>query len=277
MPARGPFQAGETILLHDRAGHRYRVTLQGGAKQSLHTGTIPHDELIGQPAGSIVRTHRGSPLLALRPTFAELLVERERPQIQPIYPKDLGGILVHADVFPGARVLEAGTGTGALTMALARAVGPAGCVTSYEAREDSHEAAERSIRQVLGGLPQNVALKVGSVYGPIEEREMDRVLLDVPEPWEAVATSAAALLPGGVTMALCPNIDQSLRYCDALRQHGGFGLLDTFELLERHWVVGRQDVRPLRRMVAHTGFLTTARRLAGEEGFEARPEATSPR
>src|SRR5258708_39531804 len=138
----------------------------------------------------------GARLLAVRPTFAEQVTGRVR-QAQPIYPKDLGAILVGADIHPGARVLEAGTGGGALTLALVRAVGPDGLVVSYEQREDFLEAAKRAIGETLGGLPPNLELKLGDVYTGVEERDMDRVLLDLPEPWQAVGGAKAALRPGG--------------------------------------------------------------------------------
>ena len=264
----GPLRAGDTILLHDRRGRRYRVVLQEGAKQSLHNGAFLHDDLIGQPDGSFVSTARGSRLLALRPTFAELLVERQRAQVQPIYPTDLGGILLHADVRPGARVVEAGTGSAALTMALVRAVGERGQVTSYEQRTDFHEAAVRTVETMLGAVPATLTLKVGNVYEGIEERDVDRVMLDLPEPWQAVPVAAAALVPGGVIFAHCPNVSQVQQYFDALREHGGFGLMTALELLERQWLVRGARVRPVDRMVGHTGFLTFARRLAGTESFE---------
>lgn len=216
-------------------------------------------------------TRLGSRLLALRPTFAEEVTERKR-RAQPIYPKDLGAILIRADLHPGARVLEAGTGTGALTLAALRAVGPAGHVTSYEAREDFAKAAQEAIEQTLGGLPANLELKVGDVYAGVEEREVDRVLLDLPEPWQAVPMVAAALRPGGIVFAHCPNVSQVQRFCDALRDAGGFGLIETVELLERGWTVRGRSLRPAHRMVAHTGFLTFARRLAGPDGFETEGE-----
>ena len=264
----GLLRAGDTILLHDRKGRRYRVVLREGARQSLHNGAFDHDDLIGQPDGSFVTTAKGSRLLALRPTFAELLLERQRAQVQPIYPTDLGGILIHADVGPGARVVEAGTGSAALTMALVRAVGEAGHVTSYEARQEFHDAAVETVGTMLGAMPATLTLKVGDVYEGIEERDVDRVMLDLPEPWRAVGPAAAALAPGGVLFAHCPNVSQVQRHFDALREHGGFGLMTALELLERQWTVRGTRVRPVDRMVGHTGFLTFARRLAGPEVFE---------
>jgi tRNA (adenine57-N1/adenine58-N1)-methyltransferase catalytic subunit len=218
-----------------------------------------------------VTTNRGTRLVALRPTFAEQVVERKR-RAQPIYPKDLGAILVHADLYPGAMVVEAGTGTGALTLAALRAVGPSGRVVSYELRPEFLADARTAIEETLGELPGNLELKEGDVTSAMNEREVDRLLLDLPEPWEVVPAAGAALRPGGLVFAHCPNISQAQRFCEALRQAGGFGLLETIELLERAWTVRGRSLRPSHRMVAHTGFLTFARRLASAEVFETESE-----
>jgi tRNA (adenine57-N1/adenine58-N1)-methyltransferase catalytic subunit len=264
-------RAGEVVLLHDRAGRRYQLRLEAGATHSLHSGALAHDDLIGRPEGTVVTTRMGSRLLALRPTFAEQVTDRRR-RAQPIYPKDLGAIVVRADLHPGAFVLEAGTGTAALTLAALRAVGPSGRVVSYEVREDFHQAARVAVEESLGAVPPNLELRVGDVYEDIPERELDRVLLDLPEPWQAVANVAEALRPGGLVFAHCPNVSQVQRFCDALRERGGFGLLETVEVLERHWTVRGRSLRPAHRMVAHTGFLTFARRLASDEVFESERE-----
>ena len=270
-PQGAVLRAGDLVLLHDRAGRRYRVRLASGATLSLHTGALDHDALIGQPEGTLVSTNRGGRLLALRPTLAEEVVERRR-RAQPIYPKDLGAVLVRADLFPGATVVEAGTGTGALTLAALRAVGPAGRVVSYELREDFLAAARTAVEETLGGLPANLELRLADAYAGFVEREVDRVLLDLPEPWQAVPGVAAALRPGGIVFAHCPNVSQVERFCAALREIGGFGLIETVELLERGWTIRGRSQRPAHRMVAHTGFLTFARRLAGWELFEAEGE-----
>src|SRR5215467_9072427 len=177
-----PFRAGEAVLLRDRAGRRYRLVLAAGGSYSTHAGALAHDSLIGQPEGTVVATNMGRRLLALRPTFAEQVVERKR-RAQPIYPKDLAAILVHADVSPGDVVVEAGTGTAALTLAALRAVGPTGRVVSYEVREDFHAAARAAVEEVMGEVPANLELRVGDVYEELPERDVDRVLLDLPEPW----------------------------------------------------------------------------------------------
>ncbi len=259
------------MFLHDRSGRRYRVRLEPGGRTSLHTGIVEHDALIGRPEGTIVTTARGSRLLALRPTFAEAVVERKR-RAQPIYPKDLGAILVFADVFPGARVLEAGTGTGALTIALLRAAGPTGRVVSVELREEFLELARSAVEEAFGELPDNLALCIGDAYENIEERDLDRVLLDLPEPWRATAWVKRGLRPGGIVFALCPNISQVQRFTEGLRDERGFGMIEVIELLQRGWTVRGRSLRPAHRMVAHTAFLVFARRLSGDEVFETEDE-----
>jgi tRNA (adenine57-N1/adenine58-N1)-methyltransferase catalytic subunit len=265
------FADGELILLVDKVGRRHRVRLKAGARHSLHSGAIEHDDLIGRPEGVVVTTQLGARLLAVRPTFAEQVTGRQR-QAQPIYPKDLGAILVGADIYPGARVLEAGTGTGALTLAVLRAVGHDGMVVSYEQREEFLEAARRAIGDTLGALPPNLTLKLADVYLGVEERDMDRVLLDLPEPWQAVEAVRSALRPGGIVFAHCPNVSQVQRFFDCLREVRGFGMLEVFEVLQRGWTVRGRSLRPSHRMVAHTGFLCFARRIAEDTLFEPEGE-----
>jgi tRNA (adenine57-N1/adenine58-N1)-methyltransferase len=266
-----PFADGEVIVLVDKVGRRHRVRLRAGDRHSIHSGLIAHDDLIGRPEGVVVTTQLGARLLAVRPTFAEQVTGRRR-QTQPIYPKDLGAILIGADLHPGARVLEAGTGTGALTLAAIRAVGPRGEVVSYEAREEFLEAAKRGIVETLGSLPDNLTLKLGDVYLGVEERDFDRVLLDLAEPWHAVPAARAALRPGGILFAHCPNVSQVQRFFDCLRETKGFGMLEAIEVLQRGWTVRGRSMRPSHRMVAHTGFLCFARRLAEDELFEPEGE-----
>jgi tRNA (adenine57-N1/adenine58-N1)-methyltransferase len=268
---RGVLAEGDLILLVDKVGRRHRVRLKAGERHSLHSGVIEHDDLIGRPEGVIVTTQMGARMLAVRPTFAEQVTGRQR-QAQPIYPKDLGAILVAADIHPGARVLEAGTGTGALTLAVLRAVGPEGVIVSYEQREEFQDAAKRAITDVFGGLPPNLTLKLGDIYLGVEERDMDRVLLDLPEPWQAVPAARDALRPGGIVFAHCPNISQVQRFFECLREVRGFGMLDVFEVLQRGWTVRGRSLRPSHRMVAHTGFLCFARRLGEDILFEPEGE-----
>ena len=266
-----PLSDGELIVLVDKVGRRHRVRLRAGERHSIHSGMIQHDDLIGRPEGIVVTTQMGARLLAVRPTFAEQVTGRRR-QAQPIYPKDLGAIIVAADLYPGARVLEAGTGTGALTLAALRAVGDRGQVVSYETREEFIEAARRGIVETLGTIPANLTLKLGDIYLGVEERDMDRVLLDLPEPWQAAPAAKEALRPGGIVFAHCPNVSQVQRFFDCLRELRGFGMLEAFELLQRGWTVRGRSMRPSHRMVAHTGFLCFARRLAEDDVFEPEGE-----
>jgi len=262
---------GELILLVDKVGRKHRVRLKAGQKYSLHSGIVNHDDLIGGPEGVIVTTQTGARLLAVRPTFAEQVTGRVR-QAQPIYPKDIGAILVGADIHPGAKVLEAGTGTGALTLAVLRAIGPQGRLVSYEQREEFQEAAKKAIVETLGGVPDNLELKLGDAYVGFDERDLDRVLLDLPEPWQAVPGAKLALRPGGILFAFSPNISQVQRFFDCLREVRGFGMLEVFELLQRGWTVRGRSLRPSHRMVAHSGFLCFARRLAADDLFEPEGE-----
>lgn len=259
---RGSFQAGDRVLLIDNKRRRHLVALTPGGEFHTHAGVLRHDDLIGQPDGTTVRTTKGARLVGLRPTLAEYVLEMPRGA-QVIYPKDLGPILVQADVFPGARVLESGVGSGALTMALLRAVGPTGEVIGYELRDDFASRAQRNVEGMLGAdVPLRV--EVRDTYEGIDARDLDRVLLDLPEPWRVVEHAAHALLPGGILLAYLPTILQVARLHEALDE-SAFGLAQTIEVLHRSWHIDGQSVRPDHRMVAHTGFLTFARLLVPRE------------
>jgi tRNA (adenine57-N1/adenine58-N1)-methyltransferase len=256
-----PFRAGERALLIDNRRRRHLVTLAAGGQFHTHAGIVEHDAVIGRPEGVTVRTTRGARLVVLRPTLSEYVLEMPRGA-QVIYPKDLGPILMLADVFPGARVLESGVGSGALTMALLRAIGPTGHVTGYELRADFAARAEENVRSFLGDdVPLTVSVR--DVYEGIDEVHLDRVVLDLPEPWHVVKHAASALRPGGILVAYLPTILQVGRLREELAA-SPFGLADTVEILQRGWHVEGQSIRPDHRMVAHTGFLTHARLLVPE-------------
>lgn len=259
-PPRGPFHPGDAVLFIDRKDRRYLKLLRAGATLSVRGGQVPCDEVIGLPEGSRVRSSIGDVFLALRPTYAELVLNLPR-EAQVIYPKDVGQILVWGDVYPGAAVLEAGVGPGALTLALLRAVGPGGRVISYELREDHVRMARNNLER-FGGPIENWTVKIADVYAAIDERDLDRIVLDVPEPWRALDNVALALRPGGLLVGYLPTVLQVKSLVDALYGHAAFGLTQTFETLTRFWHVRGQSIRPEHRMVAHTGFLTIARRLA---------------
>ena len=270
------FKEGDLALLIDRKDRRYLVTLEATKAFHSHTGLLPHTAIIGQEHGARLTTNQGQPLLAVAPTLADYVTHIPRAS-QVIYPKDLGAILVYADVFPGARVLEAGLGSGALTMALLRAVGPTGAVFSYEIREDIVKRAQRNIETVLPH-PDNLTIHVADVYEAIREQELDRVILDLPEPWQVVSSAAEALVPGGILLAFLPTTLQVHQLGLALQDHSSFDLVETMEVIVRPWHVASRSVRPVHRMVAHTGFIVTGRRCApkgvsSREAVEASNEA----
>jgi tRNA (adenine57-N1/adenine58-N1)-methyltransferase catalytic subunit len=256
---------GEVILFVDlRRGKRHLVTLRSGQAFHSDRGFIPHDSIVGLPEGVVAVTTKGARYLALRPTLAEYVLEMPRGA-QIIYPKDLATIALFADVGPGQTVVEAGLGSGALTLVLLRLVGPTGRVVSYEMREEFARRAQRNIEARLGmGVPLTVHAQ--DIYLGIEEREVDRVVLDLPEPWRLVETAALALRPGGIFCAYVPTIPQSQRVHEALVAHSAFALVETFETLLRPWNIAGPSVRPAHRMVAHTGFLTLARRVQPDTG-----------
>jgi tRNA (adenine57-N1/adenine58-N1)-methyltransferase catalytic subunit len=259
----GPLAAGDRVLLIDRKDRRYLIRLVEGGSFQSHAGVIDHDDLIGAADGGEFvarqRDGRSGParrFLALRPTLSDLVVKMPRGA-QVIYPKDLGAILMAADVHPGARVLEAGVGSGALSMTL---LGAGADVVGYELREDFAARARANVADFLG---ENTSyrVEVRDVYEGIDEVDLDRVILDLAEPWRVVPHAAASLVPGGIFLAYLPTINQTAE----LRQRldtGGFALAETFEILRRTWHVEGRSVRPDHRMVAHTGFITTARRVS---------------
>lgn len=219
--------------------------------------------MIGREEGLTVETSRGERVLVLRPTLAEFVLEMPRGA-QVIYPKDLAMMVLWGDVYPGATVVEAGTGSGALTMALLRAVGPAGRVFSYEIREDFARQARRNIARLLGE-PETLTLRAHDIYDGIPDAPADRLFLDLPEPWRVVPHAAAALRPGGVWVSYVPTVPQAAQTVETLRAAGAFAMMETLETLLRSWNIDGLSVRPAHRMVAHTGFVTTARRIAAQQ------------
>ncbi len=250
-----PFEPGEPVLLIDRKSRRYLFDLAAGREFHTHTGVIAHDEIIGAPEGSRLRSTRGSSFLAMRPTLADAVLKMPRGA-QVIYPKDIGPILMLADILPGARVLEAGIGSGALSMALLRA---GAVVTGYERREDFCARARANVERFCGPEAlERYRTELRDVYEGIDETGLDRVVLDLPEPWQVVPHASAALRPGGILLAYTPSIMQVQRLRRAL-DDSAFDLHETVEVLQRGWHVEGDAVRPNHRMVAHTGFLTVSR------------------
>lgn len=255
-----PLTSGERVLLIDARGRRFLVRLEPGATFHFHGGALAHDLVIGSEEGTTVHTSTGAPLVCFRPRLADFILKMGRGA-QVIYPKDVGPILVYADVFPGARVLEAGSGSGALTISLCRAVGPEGRVVSYELREEFHQVAKRNAEDFFGKLPAWLELRQGDVR-EVAGETFHRVVLDLPEPWEVLEETASALLPGGVLCGYLPTTGQVQTLVQALTA-ARFAEIQTFEVLLRTWHVEPRSVRPDHRMVAHTGFITVARKTSG--------------
>ncbi len=255
-----PLAPGETVLLIDRRDKRYTVRLQPGATFHFHGGHVGHDALLGAEEGVEVESSKGYRLIAYRPRLIDHIMQMPR-STAIIYPKDIAAILIWADIYPGATVFESGVGSGALTTAVLRAVGPQGRVIAYEQRAAFIERARTNVEAFLGPCP-NLIIHERDAYQGIDERDLDRVLLDLPEPWQAIPSAAEALRPGGFLCAYSPSTTQVQATVQALRAHG-FGDVETLETLYRPWHVQGQSVRPVQQMVGHTGFLTFARRLSG--------------
>lgn len=258
-----PFEVGESALLIDGRGRKYLLHLKSRGVFQFHLGYLPHAEVIGSHEGSRFRSSKGAPLVALRPRLADYILKMRRgPQV--VYPKDLGAILVYADIHPGLTVIEAGTGSGALTMALTRAVGPGGRVLSCEMREDHAAHARATIRRRFGEIPDWLELRVGDVTDAVAEVEHDRLVLDLPEPWEVVPAAAGSLRTGGVICSYVPTVPQIDRLRRELDRAGRFMEIETFEIFLRTWNVSGRSVRPDHGMVGHTGFVTVGRCVAPE-------------
>ncbi len=249
---------GERVLLLDTKQRRYLVTLRAGTMFHTHAGIVAHDDLIGALEGSTVLGSTGRRFVVVRPTLADVVLKMPRGA-QVIYPKDLAAIVMEADVGPGMAVLEAGVGSGALSMALLRAGAE---VTGYELRQDFADRARANVEAFCGhGADYRVELR--DVYDGIDERHLDRILLDLPEPWRVLEHAMVALRPGGIICSYLPTVNQTSQLRDAL-DRGPFGLARTLEVLQRTWHIEDRSVRPDHRMVGHTGFLTTARLLVPE-------------
>jgi tRNA (adenine57-N1/adenine58-N1)-methyltransferase catalytic subunit len=261
--ASGPFRVGDRVQLTDPKGRHYTLVLAPGAQYHTHRGAVAHDDVIGQPEGSLVTSVGGTAYLALRPLLADYVLSMPRGA-QVIYPKDTGQIIMWGDIFPGARVLEAGAGSGALTCSLLRAVGPEGTVTSYEVRADHAEHAERNVTAFFGDRPTNWELRLADLaaYDPDRDGEVDRAVLDMLSPWEMLPVMARSVIPGGVLVIYVATTTQLSRVTEALREQQCWTEPQAWETLMRPWHVVGLAVRPEHRMVAHTAFVLTTRRLA---------------
>ncbi|MBF6275370.1 MULTISPECIES: tRNA (adenine-N1)-methyltransferase [Nocardia] len=256
----GPFTTGDRVQLTDAKGRQHTVVLEPGKEFHTHKGPIRHDELIGADEGSVVQSANGTPYLALRPLLVDYVLSMPRGAAV-IYPKDAAQIVHEGDVFPGARVLEAGAGSGALTCSLLRAVGPSGSVRSYEIREDHAEHAVRNVERFFGERPDNWTLTLGDV-ADYDGEQVDRVVLDMLKPWDALPAVSRALIPGGVLIVYVATVTQLSEIVEALRQQQCWTEPRSWESLVRPWHVVGLAVRPEHRMQGHTAFLVSARRLA---------------
>ena len=283
---RGPFAPGDQAQLTDPKGRHHLAVLQPGKVFHTHRGSIALDDLIGSPEGSVVRSSSGIPYVALRPLLADFTLSMTRGAAV-VYPKDAAQILAMADIWPGARVLEAGAGSGALSCWLLRAVGAGGLLVSYERRADFADIARANVERFFGGPPPQWDLRPGEFGGDAGtgdpgtgddgaggEEPFDRVVLDMLAPWECVGSAARALLPGGVLACYVATATQLSSIVEAIRGHGGFDEPAAWESLTRGWHADGLAVRPEHRMVGHTGFLVTARRRA--EGVIAPPRRRRP-
>ena len=260
MPVTGPFVVGDRVQLTDAKGRHYTMVLQPGAEFHTHRGAIAADTVIGLPEGSVVKSTNGDQFLVLRPLLIDYVLSMPRGA-QVIYPKDAAQIVHEGDVFPGAHVLEAGAGSGALTCSLLRAVGPEGTVTSYEVRDDHAPHAERNVTTFFGEHPANWNLRIANV-ADYDGPQVDRAVLDMLAPWEVLETVGAALVPGGVLIIYVATVTQLSRTVEALRDQQCWTEPRSWESLQRGWDVVGLAVRPQHSMRGHTAFLISVRKLA---------------
>ncbi len=259
--ARGDLRAGERVTLTDSKGRRKSVVLKEGGVWHTTKGAVSHDDLIGGPEGVTVTSVGGMKYLAFRPILNEYMVSMPR-DAAVVYPKDAAQIVMWTDIFPGARVLEAGVGSGALTLALLRAIGPEGSLHSYERRERFADVARANVENFLGGPHPAWTLTVGDLVEAIEDEPIDRAVLDMLAPWECIDAVGERLVPGGVICCYVATATQLGRVADTLRAHGGFTEPHATETTVRDWHAEGLAIRPGHGTSAHTGFLIISRRLA---------------
>ena len=262
MSASGPFAVGDRVQLTDAKGRHYTMLLSAGGEFHTHRGAIAHDTVLGLPEGSVIKSANGDPFLVLRPLLVDYVMSMPRGA-QLIYPKDAAQIVHEGDVFPGARVLEAGAGSGALTCSLLRAVGPDGQVISYEVRADHADHARRNVEAFFGGVPANWQLVLSDVTDTdLAAGSIDRAVLDMLAPWDVVDTVSRVLVAGGVLIIYLATVTQLSKTVEALREQQCWTEPRAWETLQRGWNVVGLAVRPQHNMRGHTGFLVSTRRLA---------------
>ena len=257
----GFFSAGDRIQLTDPKGKMYTFTITPGKEWHTHKGWIVHNDLIGLPEGSVVSTSAGLQFTAFKPLLGDFVLSMPRGATI-VYPKDAAMIIGVADVFPGAKVIEAGVGSAALSISLLRAIGPTGELTSFERREDFADIARENVRTYFGTVPTNWNLNIGSVQDSSTDKKYDRVILDMLAPWECISFAAEVLRPGGVFLAYVATTTQLSMTAEAIKEDGHFTEPLSSETIVRDWHHEGLAVRPMQRMIGHTGFLIVTRRMA---------------
>lgn len=259
------FSAGDRVQLTGPKGRINTIVLTEGGRHGTHRGEIKHDDIIGKPSGSVIENHNGEKFLALKPLLSDYVLSMPRGA-QIIYPKDAGQIIVEGDIFPGAVVIEAGVGSGALASYLLRAIGDKGKLFSFELREEFAQIAEANVANFLGVSPKNWKITIGALQdklsGVLKNSSADRAVLDMLAPWECIAEVEKALKPGGLVICYVATATQLSRVAEEIKSTGRFTSVVAFETLVRPWHLEGLAVRPEHRMISHTGFLLTARKLA---------------
>ncbi len=268
---RGPLRPGEPVVFIDRRDRIYYEALREGGTTNVRGNLIRHDDVLGQADGVTVLAVGKSRYRVFRATAHDHALYMPR-HAQIVYPKDAAMMVAYGDVYPGARVVEAGLGSGALSASILRAIGAEGSLTTYELREEPSHRARKNIEALLGPIT-NHTVTIGDIYDGIVEREVDRILLDVPEPWEVLDHAADALVDGGIFVVYVPTALQLHRFGLSAKRSDAFVCFEAFETMLRSWYVGTTSVRPKSQMVGHTGFICVTRRVArGSTPFTRRPE-----
>lgn len=261
----GPFREGDRVQLTGPKGRLNTITLRAGEKFGTHRGDLLHDSIIGKPEGSVILNQTGIEYLAFRPLLSDFVLSMPRGAAI-IYPKDSAQIVTMGDIFPGARVVEAGVGSGGLSMYLLRAIGDHGTLDSFERREEFADIAKANVATNLGIAPSSWNIHIGDLQEQLplkkEPGSVDRIVLDMLAPWECVEECATALVPGGLIIGYVATVTQLSRFTEALKESGHFNEPEAWESMVRGWHLQGLAVRPEHRMIGHTGFLITARRMA---------------
>jgi tRNA (adenine57-N1/adenine58-N1)-methyltransferase len=264
----GPLEPGDWVRLTDPKGRKHNLRLEAGAAFSTKKGQISHDDMIGNPEGIVIESSMGAPYQVFRPLLFEYVVSMPRGAAI-IYPKDAAQIVTMADIYPGARVVEAGAGSGSLTAYLLRAIGTGGTLGSYEIREEFADYARRNVEQIIGAGHPGWTLTVGDVREAISETQIDRLILDMVDPWTCIPLATERLVPGGIICAYVATATQLSRFVETIREEGGFTEPHAWETIQRDWHLEGLAVRPDHKMIGHTAFLVTARKMAfGQRSLE---------